>query len=113
MGTRHRAAVGITEETDAAVIVVSEETASISLVVAGQLFQELDAPRLRGALRDLLTSGRRELELPLEAEPTIVPEPPAPKPRQRKAKKDASDEAEGGKRSVISLPRNRSRRRER
>jgi uncharacterized protein (TIGR00159 family) len=114
VGTRHRAAVGITEETDAAVIVVSEETASISLVVAGQLFQELDAPRLRGALRDLLTSGRRELELPLEAEPTLAPEPaPAPKARARKAKKDGSDEAAGGKRSVVPLPRGRSSRRER
>jgi uncharacterized protein (TIGR00159 family) len=112
VGTRHRAAVGITEETDAAVIVVSEETASISLVVAGQLFRELDAPRLRGALRDLLTSGRRELELPLEAEPTSGPEPaPASKAKRRKASK--SDEEEGGKRSVVSLPTGRSSRRER
>jgi uncharacterized protein (TIGR00159 family) len=61
VGTRHRAAVGITEETDAVVIVVSEETASISVVMGGQMVSGLDAPRLRVALRDILTGQRREL----------------------------------------------------
>ncbi|HET6304926.1 MAG TPA: diadenylate cyclase CdaA [Myxococcota bacterium] len=60
LGTRHRAALGITEESDAVVVVVSEETASISVVVAGQLISGLEAPQLRVTLRDLLTSGRRE-----------------------------------------------------
>jgi uncharacterized protein (TIGR00159 family) len=62
VGTRHRAAVGITEETDAVVVVVSEETSGISVVAGGQLRRDLDAPRLRGVLRDLLAAGPREPE---------------------------------------------------
>jgi uncharacterized protein (TIGR00159 family) len=61
VGTRHRAAVGITEETDAVVIVVSEETATISVVMAGEMVHGLDAPRLRVVLRDVLSGERREL----------------------------------------------------
>jgi uncharacterized protein (TIGR00159 family) len=60
VGTRHRAAVGITEETDAVVIVVSEETASISAVMGGEMVSDLDAARLRVVLRDAM-SGAREL----------------------------------------------------
>jgi len=62
VGTRHRAAVGITEEADAVVVVVSEETATISVVMAGEMTRDLDAPRLRVVLRDLLTRGEREPE---------------------------------------------------
>jgi uncharacterized protein (TIGR00159 family) len=62
VGTRHRAAVGVTEEADAVVIVVSEETATISVVSAGEMIRDLDAPRLRVVLRDLLTRGEREGE---------------------------------------------------
>jgi uncharacterized protein (TIGR00159 family) len=62
VGTRHRAAVGITEETDAVVIVVSEETGTISVVMAGEMTRDLDAPRLRVVLRDLLTRSEREPE---------------------------------------------------
>lgn len=61
VGTRHRAAVGITEETDAVVIVVSEETATISVVMAGEMMHGLDAPRLRVVLRDVMAGERREL----------------------------------------------------
>ena len=61
VGTRHRAAVGITEETDAVVIVGSEETATISVVMAGEMVHGLDAPRLRVVLRDVLSGERREL----------------------------------------------------
>ena len=67
VGTRHRAAVGITEETDAVVIVVSEETATISVVMGGQMLQGLDAPRLRVVLRDILAGERRELPHSSEA----------------------------------------------
>jgi tRNA(Ile2) C34 agmatinyltransferase TiaS len=54
--------VGITEESDAVVIVVSEETATISVVMAGEMTRDLDAPRLRVVLRDLLTRSEREAE---------------------------------------------------
>jgi uncharacterized protein (TIGR00159 family) len=58
VGTRHRAAVGITEETDAVVIVVSEETATISVVMGGEMVSDLDAARLRVVLREALTGSR-------------------------------------------------------
>jgi uncharacterized protein (TIGR00159 family) len=61
LGTRHRAAVGITEETDALVVVVSEETAKISVVLGGQMLRGLDAPRLRVVLREVLGGERKEL----------------------------------------------------
>ncbi|MBW2243369.1 MAG: TIGR00159 family protein [Deltaproteobacteria bacterium] len=65
LGTRHRAAVGITEETDAVVIVVSEETGGISVVVGGTLTRNLDAPQLRVVLRDLF-SRDSILDAPIE-----------------------------------------------
>ena len=49
-GTRHRAAVGITEGTDALAVVVSEETGAVSFVVRGRIIRNLDEDRLRGAL---------------------------------------------------------------
>jgi diadenylate cyclase len=54
LGTRHRAAIGITEETDAIAVVVSEETGAISLAVAGNIERNLDVEQLRGRLTQLL-----------------------------------------------------------
>jgi uncharacterized protein (TIGR00159 family) len=50
MGTRHRAAVGITEMSDAIAVVVSEETGTISLANAGRMVRNLSEPRLRKVL---------------------------------------------------------------
>lgn len=54
LGSRHRAAIGLTEENDSVAIVVSEETGFISLVVDGQIERGLGADELRARLRSLL-----------------------------------------------------------
>jgi uncharacterized protein (TIGR00159 family) len=59
-GTRHRAAVGLTDETDALVVVVSEETGRISLVAGGEIQEGLDGPRLRQLLLEQMGHTRRE-----------------------------------------------------
>src|SRR5437870_112356 len=50
LGTRHRAALGVTEDSDAVAIVVSEETGLISFVSAGRIKRALDATRLRAVI---------------------------------------------------------------
>jgi diadenylate cyclase len=56
-GTRHRAALGISEQTDAVAVVVSEETGSIGLVERGRIVRNLDEDRLRSTLGALLGNG--------------------------------------------------------
>jgi diadenylate cyclase len=62
LGTRHRAALGITEDTDAVAVVVSEETGLVSFVQRGQIRRGLDGTRLRAAMLDALEPNRREAE---------------------------------------------------
>ena len=53
-GTRHRAAIGVTEETDAVSVVVSEETGSISIAVGGQIERDITVEYLRERLSEVL-----------------------------------------------------------
>lgn len=61
LGTRHRAALGVTEDTDAVAVVVSEESGLISIVQHGEIKRGLDAPKLRAAISEALEiSPKRE-----------------------------------------------------
>jgi diadenylate cyclase len=57
LGSRHRAAVGLSQESDAVILVVSEETGDISIAERGQLIRKLNPDGLRGLLGELLGSG--------------------------------------------------------
>lgn len=76
LGTRHRAAIGITEDSDAVVVVVSEETGLISFVQGGRIKRGFDATKLRAAIFQAL-------------EPSAV----APKREKEKALPEAETEA--------------------
>src|SRR5215217_5320222 len=60
LGTRHRAAIGVTEDSDALAVVVSEETGQIAVAHNGRLIRNLDQDRLRRVLRTLLRLDREE-----------------------------------------------------
>jgi len=64
LGSRHRAAIGLTEENDSVAIVVSEETGSVSIVVDGQLERGLDSDLLRARLRALLLQRHEKAPKP-------------------------------------------------
>ena len=103
-GTRHRAAIGISEQTDAVVVVVSEETGSISLVVRGRIERNLTEEQLRRRIFNLIRPQaprravpflRRSLEgrwqvgkrdagddEPIDPEARVVPAPDSPAARR-------------------------------
>jgi diadenylate cyclase len=81
MGTRHRAGIGITEETDAIAVIVSEETGSISMAVGGKIERDLTVEQLREQL-----GGELRRYMSPVALPTVGP---------------ASDESDGGQESPL------------
>src|SRR5256886_105744 len=83
LGTRHRAAIGITEETDAVAVIVSEETGAISLAVKGDIDRDLTVERLRDRLRMLLLDYAPAPTLPDPVEQSLIEEEPgSPAPRR-------------------------------
>lgn len=58
VGTRHRAGIGLSEETDAVVIIISEETGSIATAVSGNLEKNVDMGSLRDFLTEMFTSPK-------------------------------------------------------
>jgi hypothetical protein len=67
LGTRHRAGIGVTEETDAIAVIVSEETGGISLAAGGNIERDLKVEQLRERLGGLL---RRYV--PQSTLPTVI-----------------------------------------
>ena len=88
LGTRHRAGIGVTEETDAIAVIVSEETGSISLAVSGKIERDLTVEQLRDRVGELL---RR-----------YVPPSTLPTPISNGSEALENSEAEGPR---LSLPR--------
>ena len=64
LGSRHRAAIGLTEENDSVAIVVSEETGSVSIVVDGQIERGLNSDQVRTRLRSLVLQRREKTPKP-------------------------------------------------
>lgn len=84
LGTRHRAAIGITEETDAVAVVVSEETGAISLAIGGNIERDIGVERLRERLSHLLRRYAPTPSLPSAAEENFIEdEPPSSYPVSR------------------------------
>lgn len=76
LGTRHRAGIGITEETDAVAVVISEETGAISLCVDGNIERDLTVERLRERLSNLLRRYAPAPSLPTTIEESFVEDEP-------------------------------------
>ncbi len=84
LGTRHRAAIGVTEETDAVAVIVSEETGIISLAVKGNIERDMTVERLRGRLSQLLRRYAPAHTLPTPVEQSFIEEePPSSHPARR------------------------------
>jgi hypothetical protein len=69
-GSRHRAALGITEETDAVVVIVSEERGTISFCFNGNIASNLDGPKLRTMLEAIFSPKLRKKKRKVAARPT-------------------------------------------
>jgi diadenylate cyclase len=100
LGSRHRAALGVSEETDAVVLVVSEERGAVSLVFNGNMVRDVDASSLRDALPGLLFRRVRRKKPTKRTTTPSRHSVPAPRPAGQTGRVDvavakaARDEAE-------------------
>ena len=76
LGTRHRAGIGITEETDAVAVIISEETGTISMALAGNIERDLTVERLRERLSHLLRRYAPAPTLPSPMEENFIEDEP-------------------------------------
>jgi diadenylate cyclase len=89
LGTRHRAGIGITEETDAVAVIVSEETGAISVAVAGNIERDLSVDHLRERLSNLLRRYAPAPSLPSPVEESFIEDEP-PSSHSSVRRQDAS-----------------------
>jgi len=94
LGTRHRAGIGITEETDAVAVIVSEETGAISLAVAGNIERDLTVEHLRERLSSLLRRYVPAPTLPTPVENGFIEEEP---PSSQSSRRQDSNSFSGGR----------------
>ena len=73
MGTRHRAALGLTMQSDALVLIVSEETGLISVATQGRIYRGLDQAALREMLLEELGESGEAAGSPLRRSPMLRP----------------------------------------
>jgi diadenylate cyclase len=73
IGLRHRAALGITEETDCVALIVSEESGALSIAFGGKLLHDLDEEELKAKLQQIITRGTTNDEEEDEEKPTRDP----------------------------------------
>lgn len=101
LGTRHRSAIGVTEDSDAFAVIVSEETGAISFAVEGRLKRNLDGPGLRRRIQQAMEPWRseqesEELENEEREREREIDELVSARKRGRQAAQTRSDEIRGG-----------------
>ncbi|MFN0111176.1 MAG: diadenylate cyclase CdaA [Blastocatellia bacterium] len=101
LGTRHRSAIGVTEDSDAFAVIVSEETGAISFAIEGRLKRNLDGPGLRRRIQQAMEPWRsdkesEELEIEEREREREIDELVSARKRGRQAAHQKRDEAQEG-----------------
>jgi diadenylate cyclase len=108
-GSRHRAAMGITEETDAVVVVVSEERGTISFCFNGNIASNLDGPKLRAMLEAIFSpklARKKKQQKKRDSEPASQGAASSDRPRVSIVPR--SEQTEADDRPALAMPREES-----